>query len=132
MNKVPGEFSGDTFCEKQVDLDGVIHGYRILIRAPETPQKSRGGVWRTDQSVDAARYRENIGLVLAVGPKAFQGKGFEEEVEPRCKPGDWVYYSSYEKEQYTINGFLCFFINDDRVHYTLKPEKAAEILGDRY
>jgi co-chaperonin GroES (HSP10) len=39
--------------------------------------------------------------------------------EPHCKVGDWVIYSSYERDEIYINEHLCFFLNDERIYATI-------------
>lgn len=129
---LPGSFEGDTFCRKQIGIHPKTHGYRVLIRAPFLPEKTAGGIIMTHDTRSAHQYRENIGLVLDLGPKCFKGAAFEDEDAPRAAIGDWIYYSSYEKEKYDLNGFLCYYINDDRVHSTVPAEDVAAILKERF
>ena len=130
-NQLAGTFEGETFCRKQIGVDPTTHGYRILIRAPLTQEKSQGGLYIPEEVRIADQYRENIGLVLSIGPKCFTGEAFENE-GARCVVGDWVYYSSYEKEKYQLNGFLCYYINDDRIHSTVSVEDLELLLKGRF
>lgn len=130
-DKLPGSFEGDTFCRQQIGVDGIVHGYRILLRSPWMPPQSKGGIIIPPASREARQNRANIGLVLSMGPKCFVGKDYDEADKNRCAVGDWVWYSSYEKEECNKNEFLCYYINDDRVYETIKPEDLSTILGDR-
>jgi len=71
----------------------------------------------------------NIGLVLKMGNQAytplerFGGKAY-------CSIGDWVYYSSYERDEVNINNHLCYFINDERIYATLSESDLMNIIPE--
>lgn len=137
VNSAPDQATMDDFCRKEIGISPITHGFRVLIRAPLIRELTQGGIRLPPDVQTVRQYKENIGLVLSLGPHCFKGKSFEDDsfdkdVAPRFKPGDWVYYSSYEKEKYFLNGFLCYYMTDDRVHATIRPEDLSILLTDMY
>lgn len=114
-----------TLIEREIGCDVEVHGYRVLIKSVELPEKTRGGILYTDQYRNLEKRAYNVGQVLKMGPLAYRplekfgGKPF-------CAVGDWVIYSAYEREEININNHLCFFINDERV-YASVPDISAVI-----
>lgn len=107
-----------SLIEEKLGTDIDVHGYRILILAPTISEKTKGGIILSDSHRSLEGRGHNIGLVLKIGPLAylplnkFGGK-------PYCNVGDWVIYSSYERDEIKINDKLCFFINDERIYATI-------------
>lgn len=103
---------------KELGTDIEVHGYRVLIKAVKLPEKTGKGVFIPESYRNAESRGHNIGLVLKMGPMAYQplekfgGK-------PYCSLGDWVVYSSYERDEITIKDHLCYFVNDERIYATL-------------
>lgn len=132
IDKEPGQFEGSTFCRKQIGVHPEVMGYRILVRAPFIKGQTKGGIILTAETRETQQRYENVGLVLAMGPTCYLGDLFKNEPGPRCKVGDWIHYSSYEKERYPVNDFMCFYITDDRVHSVIPEEDYPVILGNKY
>ena len=44
---------------------------------------------------------------------------------PRCKLGDWIIYSMYERQAEKINGRLCYFIADESVKAAVSSKPTA-------
>jgi co-chaperonin GroES (HSP10) len=105
------------------DID--VQGYRILLRAVILPEATKSGIILTETYKKLERRAYNVGLVLKMGEMAY--KPLEKfGGKPYCEVGDWVFYSSYEREEAYINDQLCFFINDERV-YAKIPDITAVI-----
>ena len=56
-----------------------------------------------------------MGKVLKMGNMAFQPLS-KFGGEPFCSVGDWVHFSSYEREEIYIGDYLCYYVNDKRVY----------------
>lgn len=114
-----------SLIEEELGTDIDVQGYRILLRAVILPEATKRGIILTESYKKLERRAYNVGLVLKMGDLAYKpldkfgGKPF-------CDVGDWVFYSSYEREEVYINDQLCFFINDERI-YAKIPEITAVI-----
>lgn len=100
-----------SFCQKTIGSDPEVLAYRVLLRTLEVPEKSKGGIIFTNTAKEEVSKRNNIGQVLKIGPFAFEG---DHEVF-RVNVGDWVHYSTLEREPVLSNGILCYYINDSRL-----------------
>ncbi len=107
-----------SLCRKEIGCEPDVKGYRLLLKAPEIPNKTKAGIILPEQIKATERRVYNIGLVLKIGPTAFEGR-FEDR---RCNVGDWIQYSCYEREETYPNDKLCFYINDERVYSVIPPE----------
>lgn len=108
-----------TELEQKIADSVEVMGYRILLKAVELPDKTKGGIILTDSYKKMERRTYNIGKVLKMGNLAY--KPLEKFADkPFCKVGDWVHFSSYEKEDATLYDQLCYYLNDDRVYAPIK------------
>lgn len=116
------------FIKKELGIDINVKGYRVLIRAPMRSEKTSGGIYMPNNHYKDTQERNmNIGLVLKVGPTAFS-EGFSDRLSV---PGEWVYYSTYEREKIEPRpGIICYFINDERIFAGVPPEDVPIILKD--
>jgi len=95
-----------------------LQGYRILLKAVVIPEKTKGGIILTEEYKKFEKRSYNVGRVLKMGPRCYQplqnygGK-------PYCQVGDWVHFSSYEKEDVYIYDELCYYLNDERVYSSI-------------
>lgn len=92
-----------------------IQGYRILLKAVEIPEKTKGGIILSEDYKKFERRSYNVGRVLKMGPLAYTPlEKFGEK--PYCAVGDWVHFSGYEKEDVYMYDQLCYYLNDERVY----------------
>ncbi len=118
-----------SLIEQEIGVDLKVHGYRILLKAISLPEKTKGGLILGESMRNMEKRAYNIGLVLKMGDQSylplekFGGK-------PYCSVGDWVYYSSYERDEVNINNHLCYFINDERIYATLSESDLSTIIPE--
>lgn len=119
----------ESLIKKEIGIDLNVHGYRVLLRAIKLPETTKGGIMLPEKMRNMERRAYNIGLVLKMGPQAYQPlENFGGS--PYCKIGDWVYYSSYERDEVNINNNLCYFINDERIYATLSESDLGKIIPE--
>lgn len=116
----------NSLCMAEIGCSPDVRGYRLLIKAPEIPEK-KGNIILSDSYRQTQERRQNIGLVLAMGPSAFTGS----HEDKKCSVGDWVHYSILEREPVYPNGKACFYINDDKIIAILKPEEVFMFLDEK-
>ncbi len=116
------------FIRRQLGIDINVKGYRVLIRAPRLNEERKSGIILPGGAYKDMHERNmNIGLILKVGPTAFTPP-FDDR---KSEPGEWVYYSTYEREKIEPRkGVICYFINDERIFGGVPPEDVDSILED--
>src|SRR3954465_12531923 len=98
-------------------------GYNVLVAIYVRPAKTKGGIILTDKTRAEDKHQGNVGLVLAIGPDAFQDAKFRSGAW--CSVGDWILFPNYEgastkfemvgtKADGNINVVLCT-VPDDRI-----------------
>jgi len=96
---------------------------RLLVATYVRPQRSKGGIIYADRSLDEDKWQGKVGLLLKIGPCAFE---FPEDDEKReagvivsgafpCA-GDWVFYRASDTWDFGLMpGVHCRIITDDAV-----------------
>ena len=97
-------------------------GWRILV-LPFTPkEKTKGGIFYAQESLDKVRIAVNCGYVLKMGPLAYHDRE-KFPTGPWCKTGQWVVFARYAGSRLPIEGGEVRILNDDEVLGTIEnPE----------
>ena len=89
-------------------------GWRILILPHQGKGKTKVGVILSDKTVQETQIAANVGLVLKVGPDAYN----DESRFPNgawCKKNDWVIFAKYAGARLNIEGGELRLLNDDEI-----------------
>ena len=89
-------------------------GWRILVLPHRGQGKTKGGVILSDKTVEEAQVATNVGLVLAIGPDAYNDKERFPN-GPWCKEKDWVIFARYAGSRLNIEGGELRILNDDEI-----------------
>ena len=89
-------------------------GWRILVLPHRGKGKTKGGVILSDKTVEETQIATNVGLVLAVGPDAYNDKERFPN-GPWCKEKDWVIFARYAGSRLNIEGGELRILNDDEI-----------------
>ena len=89
-------------------------GWRILVLPHRGQGKTKGGVILSDKTVEEAQVATNLGLVLAIGPDAYNDKERFPN-GPWCKEKDWVIFARYAGARLNIEGGELRILNDDEI-----------------
>jgi co-chaperonin GroES (HSP10) len=97
-------------------------GWRMLILPFKMPEKTRGGLYLGQETLERQQIGSTCGLVLAQGPDCY--KDSERYPDgPWCKKGDWVIFARYAGSRIQIDGGEVRLLNDDEVLATIEnPE----------
>lgn len=71
-----------------------IEGYYLVVATLGAPEITRSGLILPGDSRDAAQNKAHMGVVLAIGPTCWQGKGFA-GFHGDYLPGDIISYSNF-------------------------------------
>ena len=63
-------------------------GWRMLVLPFKMPEKTKGGLFLGQETLERQQVGSTCGLVLAMGPHCYDKEKFPEG--PWCKTGDWV------------------------------------------
>ena len=89
-------------------------GWRILVLPHRGKGKTKGGVILSDKTVEETQIATNVGLVLAIGPDAYNDKERFPN-GPWCKKKDWVIFARYAGSRINIEGGELRILNDDEI-----------------
>ena len=97
-------------------------GWRLLVLPFKMKEKTKGGILITDDVIERSQVASTCGLVLEVGPDAYNDKKRFPE-GPWCKKGTWVIFARYAGSRMKIDGGEVRLLNDDEVLATVEnPE----------
>ena len=97
-------------------------GWRILILPFKMKEKTKGGIFMGQDTLERQQVASQCGNVLAVGPYAYKDKD-RFPGGPWCKVGDWIMFARYAGSRIKIEGGEVRLLNDDEVLATIKnPE----------
>ena len=89
-------------------------GWRILVLPHRGQGKTKGGVLLSDKTVEETQIATNVGLVLSIGPDAYNDKERFPN-GPWCKEKDWVIFARYAGSRLNIEGGELRILNDDEI-----------------
>ena len=104
------------------DLSGIsLIGNHVLVAIYKRPEKTKGGIYLTDNALQEDIYQGKIGLIIKTGEKAFDRewcKIYGDSVVP--KVGDWVVTKVYDTWQQEVNGVPTRQFKDSDVRAVIK------------
>ena len=96
-------------------------GWRMIVLPFKMPEKSKGGLYFGQETLEKQQVASTCGLVLAQGPHCYDKEKFPEG--PWCKKGDWVIFARYAGSRIQIDVGEVRILNDDEVLATIaNPE----------
>lgn len=87
----------------------------VLVAIYMRPQKTKSGIILTDQTVDEDRYQSKVGLVVGMGPSAFDEDYKAKFGDTVYELNDWVVFRPSDGWNITVNGVLCRMLDDTRL-----------------
>ena len=93
-------------------------GWRMIVLPFKMPEKSKGGLYFGQETLERQQVASTCGLVLAMGPHCYDKEKFPEG--PWCKKGDWVIFARYAGSRIQIDGGEVRLLNDDEVLATIE------------
>ena len=97
-------------------------GWRMLSLPFKMNEKTKGGLYLGQDTLERQQVGSTCGLILAMGPDCYGDKEKFPE-GPWCKKGDWVIFARYAGSRIQIDGGEVRLLNDDEVLATIdNPE----------
>src|SRR5438270_874787 len=79
----------------------------ILVATYIEPEKTAGGIYKPQKSLDESKWQGKVGLVLLKGPGAFLDDQIAKFHGRNVAPGDWVVYRASDGWDQLIRGVHC-------------------------
>jgi co-chaperonin GroES (HSP10) len=92
----------------------VLHS-QVLVAGYVPSNRTAGGIFKTDKTVEEDRWQGNIGLVIALGKGAFKDDSVAKFHGDSLKIGDWVMYVPADGVSLFINQVPCRLFQDTRI-----------------
>ena len=97
-------------------------GWRMLILPFMMNEKTKGGLYLGQDTLERQQVGSQCGLVLRMGPDCYKDRDRYPD-GPWCREGEWVMFARYAGSRIKIEGGEIRLLNDDEVLATIKnPE----------
>lgn len=106
----PKKYILDQLNGEQDKID--LFGARVLVATYMRPEKTQGGIILTDSVRREDQFQGRVGLVLKMGPAAFQDSDGVKFYGKSLKVGDWCYYRPSDGVGIAVNGVMGRIIED--------------------
>jgi co-chaperonin GroES (HSP10) len=88
-----------------------IFNNQVLCAVYVRPEKTKSGLYITSTSRDEDKIQGKVGLILKMGPAAFEDDG-QWFANTQFNESDWVVFRPSDGWSITVNGVLCRIIDD--------------------
>ena len=96
-------------------------GWRILVLPFKMKERTKGGLYLGQETIERQQVGYNCGMVLKMGNQCYDKERYPEG--PWCKKGDWVIFARYAGSRIQIDGGEVRLLNDDEILATIEnPE----------
>ena len=105
-----------SILERLGDLSKVeLLNNQILCAVYIRPQKTKSGIYLSDKTIDEDRYQGKVGLLVGMGPAAFNDDNGQWFNELKFNLHDWLVFRPSDGWSITVNGVLCRMMSDVQV-----------------
>lgn len=87
----------------------------VLVATYIRPQKTAGGIIRPDMNVAEDEWQGKVGLVLKLGPMAYQDDEETQFQGEKVEVNDWAVYKVGDAWSVNVNGYPCRLIKDSSI-----------------
>ena len=102
------------------DLSGIeILNNQILCAVYVRPTKTKSGIYLADQTTAEDRFQGKVGLLIGMGPSAFEDESGQWFADSSFKMHDWLVFRPSDGWNITINGVLCRMLSDTQVKMSI-------------
>ena len=89
-----------------------IFNNQLLAAVYIRPEKTKGGIYLTDNNRQEDRYQGKVGLVVAMGPAAFVDASERWFKNVSIRLHDWIVFRPADDWSIEVNGVLCRILDD--------------------
>ena len=98
---------------------------QILVAVYVRPTKTKSGLYLTDKYADEDKFQGKVGLLVGMGPAAFQDDSGQWFNNASFNLHDWLVYRPSDGWSITINGGLCRMLSDTQVKMRIPTPDTA-------
>ena len=111
--------------EKVGDLSNItVMQNMVLVATYIRPDQTEGGLFLPDSAIEEDVYQGKVGLVLKMGPAAFEDSVDEPRFYGlRANLHDWVAYRVGDSWDLTLRGVACRLIRDSNIRLIISDPK---------
>ena len=108
------------------DLNSVeIFNNLVLVGVYIRPEKTKSGLVLSHITTDEDRYQSKVGLLLKMGPNAFEPNAENWFKDVKFNLDDWLVFRPSDGWQITIHGVLCRVLLDHQIKFRVQhPDEA--------
>jgi|TARA_B100001063_G_C16721634_1_gene533938 co-chaperonin GroES (HSP10) len=97
-------------------------GYRLLVRPYQPKEKTKGGLYLTEKTLETQQLTTVVGMVVKMGDLCYKDKE-KFPTGPWCKEGQFIVYGRYAGARFKTKYGEHRILNDDEIIGTInKPE----------
>lgn len=89
-----------------------IYNNQVLVAVYIRPEKTKSGILLPGQTRDEDKFQSKVGLVLKLGPSAFEEAADDWFKDVEINEHDWVVFRPSDGWSITVNNVLCRMIDD--------------------
>ena len=98
------------------DLSGLkLFNNQILAAVYIRPETTKSGILLPGQTRDEDRYQSKVGLIVHMGPSAFEDSTGQWFKDVDVGLHDWIIFRPSDTWSLTVNNVLCRVIDDDKI-----------------
>jgi len=98
------------------DLSGFkLYNNQVLAAVCIRPETTKSGILLPGQTRDEDRYQSKVGLIVHMGPTAFQDPTGQWFKDVDVGLHDWIVFRPSDSWSITVNNVLCRVIDDDKI-----------------
>lgn len=88
---------------------------KILAAVYIRPQKTKSGIYLTDKTTDEDRFQSKVGLIVKLGPSAFEPNEAGWFKGETFALNDWIVFRPSDGWSITVHGVLCRILSDTQI-----------------
>jgi hypothetical protein len=106
----------DKILKELGDISNIeIFNNQLLCAVYVRPTKTKSGIFLTDKYTDEDRYQGKCGLLIGMGPSAFQDDTGQWFNNASFNMHDWLVFRASDGWSLNVNGVLCRMLSDTQV-----------------
>lgn len=98
---------------------------QVLCAVYIRPSRTKSGIYLSDKTVDEDRFQGKVGLLVGMGPSAFQDDSGQWFDRATFSLHDWLVFRPSDGWNITINGVLCRILSDTQIKMRISAPDVA-------
>lgn len=98
---------------------------QVLCAVYIRPTKTKSGIYLSDNTVAEDRFQGKVGLLVGMGPSAFQDDSGQWFNQTAFNLHDWLVFRPSDGWNITINGILCRILSDTQIKMRISAPDVA-------